>query len=334
MLDVNHLLFFIAVATSLAVLVKSLRTEQHLRAWRLAAVAVLLIAAGSWLVARKQAGYIAGGAWLTLLFVPAIGLRRVAELAERRRFRTARHLATVLRILHPSSELRHEIELLRMYEARPELSHFPDETQRRLVSSKPLRVTPAVLILILLNIAVFLIQLTRPNWQAPLTLHRLGALEPFAVIYQHQYWRVLTALFLHFDILHITFNLFALYVLGPALERAVGSLRFFLCYFFAGIGSSLGVVSLSMHHIARADQLVGASGCIMGIVGAWAAYLLRHRHMPLAKQRLLNVGMIIAIQTAFDISTPQISMAAHLCGLAAGFIVGLLLAGGKATWPG
>jgi len=72
-------------------------------------------------------------------------------------------------------------------------------------------------------------------------------------------------------------------------------------------------------------ELVGASGCIMGIVGAWAGFLLRHRHMPQAKQRLGNVVMIIVIQVVFDLSTPQVSMAAHVCGLIAGFFLGLVL---------
>ena len=64
----------------------------------------------------------------------------------------------------------------------------------------------------------------------------------------------------------------------------------------------------------------------MGIVGAWAAFLLLHRDAPAAKQRLSNVVLIIAIQVAFDLSTPQVSMSAHLCGLVAGFFVGLLIA--------
>jgi rhomboid protease GluP len=64
----------------------------------------------------------------------------------------------------------------------------------------------------------------------------------------------------------------------------------------------------------------------MGIVGAWAGFLMRHRHAAHARQRLANVVMIVAIQIAFDLSTPQISMSAHLCGLIAGFFLGLILA--------
>jgi rhomboid protease GluP len=71
----------------------------------------------------------------------------------------------------------------------------------------------------------------------------------------------------------------------------------------------------------------------MGIVGAWAGFLLRHRHVPLARQRLWNVVMIVAIQVAFDLSTPQVSMSAHLCGLIAGFGAGLVMAPDKVASP-
>ena len=328
MLDLNRLLLFIAVATPLAVLARTWRSQRHQRAWRLAALAVLVVAALSWFLVRRYAGFIAGGAWLALLFIPAVGMRQVAVLAQRRRFRQARHLATILRVFHPSSGLDHEIELLRMYEARPDLSTYSFPARRRDERTR-LRSAPAVLTLILINAAAFVFEISHKNWQDWAGLHRLGALEPFAVIYQHQYWRILTALFLHAGLLHLVFNLFALWVLGPPLERAIGTLRFCVCYLLSGVGSSVGVVWLAQAHVARADQLVGASGCIMGVVGAWAAYLLRHRHLPLARQRLVNIAFIVVMQTAFDLSTPQVSMAAHLCGLVSGFAVGLAVASGR-----
>jgi rhomboid protease GluP len=89
------------------------------------------------------------------------------------------------------------------------------------------------------------------------------------------------------------------------------------------------VVALTTLGFIQATQVIGASGCIMGVVGAWAGFLLRRRHAPLAKQRLANIGLIVAIQIAFDLSTPQVSMAAHMCGLAAGFLLGLTLAHGR-----
>jgi rhomboid protease GluP len=71
----------------------------------------------------------------------------------------------------------------------------------------------------------------------------------------------------------------------------------------------------------------------MGIVGAWAGFLLRHRHVWQAKQRLLNILLIIVIQIVFDISTPEVSTSAHLCGLVTGFLIGLAVAPKKTSFP-
>jgi rhomboid protease GluP len=110
------------------------------------------------------------------------------------------------------------------------------------------------------------------------------------------------------------------------LEKIIGGLRFAVCYLVSGIGSTGGVVALTLLKIVQPAELVGSSGSVMGIVGAWAGFLLRHRHVWQARQRLLNILMIIVIQIAFDISTPQVSTSAHLCGLVTGFLLGLVLA--------
>ena len=185
--------------------------------------------------------------------------------------------------------------------------------------------TVAVAIFIVLNLVMFLAEMKLGGSTNPLTLHRLGAMEPWAIRYGGQYWRMLTALFLHFGPLHLLFNLYALFVIGPGLERIIGSIRFALYYLLAGLGSSIGVFLLRLSDLSRPEQLVGASGCVMGIVGVWAGYLVRHRHEPFAGRRLKNIVLIVAIQTAFDLSTPQISMAAHLSGLATGLVLGLLV---------
>jgi rhomboid protease GluP len=188
------------------------------------------------------------------------------------------------------------------------------------------RATPVVLSLIVLNVAMFLLEVLAGGSTNPLTLHRLGQLETWDFFARGEYWRLLTSLFLHYGPVHLLFNIYALYVLGPALERSIGALRFIACYLISGIGSGLGVVFLHLLRLTPAEEVVGASGCIMGVVGAWAGFLLRDRHAPLARRRLQNIVIIVVIQTLFDLSTPQISMTAHLCGLITGFVVGLILA--------
>jgi membrane associated rhomboid family serine protease len=325
--DLNHIFLFLAVISPLVVLARAWRPGAPYRGWRRAALVVLIITAAAWIFVPHAAGYIGGLAWIVLLFLPAIGLRKMTELAARGGYRSAAKLGIILQILHPSAELRDQVRLFQRLESRQ--NHpvpFASVPVVDRVRHSQLRSAPAVLVLILLNAVVFLFEISVGNLNDPEVLHRVGALEPYAVVAQGEYWRLFTALFLHGGFTHLLFNLFALYILGPPLERSIGTIRFAVCYLISGLASSAGVVGLMVLGFVQVAQLVGASGCIMGIVGTWAGFLVRHRHAPQAKQRLGNVVMIIVIQVAFDLSTPQVSMAAHLCGLIAGFFLGLVFA--------
>jgi membrane associated rhomboid family serine protease len=329
--ELNHIFLFLAVVSPLLVLARGWRPGGTYRGWRIAALIVLAITGLAWMFWRAAAGYIGGGAWFALLFLPAIGSRKMTELAARGDYKSARKLGAALQVLHPSAELREQVRLFHHLESRQNnraaFSSVPVKDEITQQARRPhFRHAPAVFTLILLNVAAFLFEISIGDWDDPEVLHQIGALEPYAVVVQGEYWRLFTALFLHGGFAHLLFNVFALYVLGPPLERAIGAVRFILCYLISGLGSSAGVVLLTVIGLVQVSQLVGASGCIMGIVGAWAGFLLRHRHAPHAKQRLANIFMIIVIQTAFDLSTPQVSMAAHLCGLIAGFFLGLILA--------
>jgi membrane associated rhomboid family serine protease len=330
--DLNHIFLFVAVISPLLVLARAWRPGGILRGWRIAAIIVLAITGVSWLLFREYAGYVGGGAWFALLFLPAVGLRKTSQLAAQGRYDSARRLTTALQLLHPTAQLREQLQLFQRLELHAragdeiETENAPQDQPGRL------RNAPVVVIFILLNIAAFCIELWRGALTNPITLHRLGALDFFAVISKGEFWRLFTALFLHYNLLHLVFNLFALYVLGPPLERTIGAVRFAACYLIAGVGSTGGVVLLTLLKIVRPAELVGASGCIMGIVGAWAGFLLRHRHAWQAKQRLLNILLIIAIQILFDISTPQVSTSAHLCGLVTGFVIGLAIAPKKSAF--
>jgi len=327
--DLNHIFLFLAVVSPLLLLARAWRPGGAYRGWRVAALIVLATTGVAWILVRPVAGYIGGATWIALLFLPAIGLRKMTKLAARENYKAARKLATTLQILHPTAELHEEIRVLRRLEAHQHPQVFRSNSIGHKVpqqeTRREFRRAPAVLILIFLNAVAFLFETSFGSSNDPDVLHRLGALEPHAVLVQGEYWRLFTALFLHAGLLHLLFNLFALYILGPPLERSIGPVRFTMCYLISGFASSCGVVLLTVIRVVQVGQLVGASGCIMGIVGAWAGFLVMHWHIPHAKQRLVNVFMIIAIQTAFDLSTPEVSMTAHLCGLIAGFVLGLIL---------
>jgi membrane associated rhomboid family serine protease len=329
--NLNHILLFLAIVSPLLVLARAWRPSAPYRGWRLAAIAVLAVTALTWAFWRDASGYIGGAAWFLLLFLPAIMLRKVTELAAQRDYGSAAKLAAAIQILHPSAELREQVRLFRQLNSTvPHPRAFSSvRTDYRIARSNRRfhpRSAPTVLILIVANLIAFLFQISVGDWNDPEILHRIGALEPDAVVAQGEYWRLFTALFLHGGFLHLVFNLFALYVLGPPLERSIGAIRFLACYLISGLASSAGVVALTEIGLVQVGHLIGASGCIMGVVGAWAGFLLRHHHTAFAKQQLANIGLIVVIQIAFDLSTPQVSMASHMCGLVAGFFLGLILA--------
>ena len=273
-MDLNHIFLFLAVVSSLLVLARAWRPGQPYRGWRIPAVIVLAISCVSWIFLRSAAGYIGGTAWFALLLLPAIGLRKMTEFAAKGDYKSAARLGTTLQILHPSAELRDQVQLFRHSEShqnRPVAFRTAPIAGR--VRHSQLRTTPAVLALILLNAVAFLFEIFAGDLNDPEVLHRVGALEPYAVVVQGEYWRLFTALFLHGGFTHLLFNIFALYVLGPPLERSIGTIRFTVCYLVSGLASSAGVVGLTVLGFVQVAQLVGASGCIMGIVGAWAGLL-------------------------------------------------------------
>ncbi len=236
-MDLNHIFLFLAVVSPLLVLARAWRPGGPYRGWRVAALVVLAITGIGWILFRGAAGYIGGGAWFALLFLPAIGLRKMTEFAAQGDYKSARKLGVALQILHPSAELRGQVQVFRHLESHQNDRGFfaPPPTQYEIArQDRYFRHAPAVLIFILLNAATFLFEISFGDWTDPEILHRIGALEPYAVVVQGQYWRLFTALFLHGGFAHLLFNLFALYVLGPPLERSIGGVR------FAGHRRSLG----------------------------------------------------------------------------------------------
>jgi membrane associated rhomboid family serine protease len=285
-MELNHILLFTAIATSALVVLQAFQPQSS--GARARAAVVLIASVLAWLLARPIAGWLSAIVWCALLVVPAF-LQNRAWAAR--------------------------------YHYRQSGSDRPSGSDR----GSAISVSPVVLALIIVNIAVFILELLAGGSTNPMTLHRLGELDTYSVIFRHQYWRLLAALFLHYGPIHIFFNLFALLLLGPALERQIGGFLFAVCYLVSGIGSSIAVVLLTKLRLLEPVQLVGASGCIMGVVGTWTGFLLRHRHAPLARQRLRNIFVIVLLQLAFDVVTPRVSMSAHLGGLFTGFLLGLLV---------
>jgi rhomboid protease GluP len=194
-------------------------------------------------------------------------------------------------------------------------------------SSRTVQRPYATILLVVLNCLMFLLELSAGNPESNETLIPLGALIPEAVA-AGQWWRLIAATFLHAGFLHLGMNMFALYLIGPFVEFSLGRLRYLVLYLGAGVLSMLIVTELAWHNVLHDQLLVGASGAIMGLIGATAAIFLKIWHRtraPMASQKLGSLAMALIIQTAFDAATPQISMSAHLSGAFCGFVIGLIL---------
>ena len=155
--------------------------------------------------------------------------------------------------------------------------------------------------MIALNILVFLAEVRLGGGEDIEVLYRLGALFPPAVC-AGQWWRLIASTFLHFGPLHLAMNMIGLWILGPFAEFALGLRRFVLVYLLAGVGGMATVLALSFG-AGQQSFTVGASGCVMGLVGATAALMLRgwlRENAQAAKRRLGAMLLIVSLQTVFD----------------------------------
>ncbi len=203
-------------------------------------------------------------------------------------------------------------------EARP----LPEQSYRLRL---PLGTPRAVWVLLAVNIIVFLISgalsgnLFTPSNAA---LFFLGA-KVNRSIHDGEYWRLITSMFLHANLIHVGVNCYSLYVIGPQTERFYGTPRFLALYFISGLAGGVASYALS------ASAGVGASGAIFGLVGGLAAFYYASRKLlgEISRQQLGSLITIIMINLFIGLSSGGlIDNYAHMGGLAGGLLVGWLLA--------
>ena len=131
-------------------------------------------------------------------------------------------------------------------------------------------------------------------------------------------WRLVSHALLHSQtfLMHIVFNMYALYLFGPSMERQVGSVAFALFYAAAAAGGGAAFVALRPGGFA-----VGASGAIFGLFGAWLFAGWRSRHTPAGRAQFANLAVLLGINLALPFFVRNIAWEAHLGGLFVGVAI-------------
>lgn len=182
---------------------------------------------------------------------------------------------------------------------------------------------PATFVLIGLNVIAFLAEIASGagglggGTITGITLD-FGLFGP--AVADGEWYRVLTSGFLHASLIHLGFNMFALYVIGQLLEPALGTPRFLAIYFASLLAGSFGALLLDPNALT-----VGASGAVFGIFGAT---------MVIARGRGMNeiagqLGLLLVLNLAITFAASNISVGGHLGGLAAGLFCAVVIVAGE-----
>lgn len=173
--------------------------------------------------------------------------------------------------------------------------------------------------IIAVTVAIGMLALAIPDFeiwsQDTLALTKYG-------VYTGEYWRLGTVVLVHGGILHLAFNMYALFIVGPIVEQLYGHWRFLLIYVLCGLGGSAASYAFSD---ARAS--VGASGAVFGLFGM---LLVADRiHKPALTRNARNltaqIGGLIAVNLVIGFVATGIDNAAHIGGLVTGAILGLVM---------
>ena len=178
--------------------------------------------------------------------------------------------------------------------------------------------------LIAINVGVFLLQLflgaglmdTGSGW-----IYENGVLVDQAVdssgqlvgVAEGDWWRLITATFLHGSIIHLGLNMLVLWIIGPPLEEYFGHARYLLVYLVSGLAGSAGALILS-----GGRPTVGASGAIFGIMGA--ALVLEARRIWVFGGQAMG---LVVVNLLFTVAIPGISIGGHIGGLIGGGLCAL-----------
>lgn len=168
-----------------------------------------------------------------------------------------------------------------------------------------------------INVLVWLVMTVSGGSENPLVLIRFGAkFNPLIV--DGEYWRLITANFLHIGLVHLLFNTYALYILGLMVETRFGRGRFLALYMLCGLAGS------TASFVGNMALSAGASGAIFGLMGAIIVHFAVYRENfgQRGQKQLTSLLLVAGYNLVFGFVAPGIDNLGHIGGLVGGLILG------------
>lgn len=176
-------------------------------------------------------------------------------------------------------------------------------------------------ILIAVNVCYFLFLEMAGSSEDLLFMVDHGAMIAPAVLVGKEYYRLFTAMFMHFGIEHLINNMLLLFILGAYVERALGHGRYLLFYLVCGAGAN--AVSM-LFHATEPVVSAGASGAVFGVIGG-LLYIVLRNHGRLEDLNSRQMVVLILLALYFGFASSGVDNIAHVAGLLIGFVCGILL---------
>ena len=173
------------------------------------------------------------------------------------------------------------------------------------------------------NLFIFLLMALAGGSTNPTTLMAFGVKDN-ASIAQGQWWRFITPMFIHIGMLHFIFNSYALWIVGPQVEKLYGTARFVILFVLTGVA---GVYASYYYHPETPSA--GASGAIFGLFGVLLVFGIRYRNsIPAAFKRAVGTGVlpVIVINLFIGFMLPHVvDNSAHVAGLLSGVLLAAIV---------
>ena len=213
-----------------------------------------------------------------------------------------------------SAELSDKADPVEFFKLTDDMNQKTINQEKKLAKIFSPKKTYACYTLIVINIVCYLLSYLSYNESVNLFANN------YLMLQAGEWYRLVTAMFMHGGLLHIGFNMYALYILGPQVERYYGTKKFLLIYFISGIlGSLFSAVFMSANTVS-----LGASGAIFGLLGSIAYFTYNYRATLNGLLRS-QVVPVIVINLLIGFMSSNIDVSAHIGGLIGGVLASMAM---------